>query len=413
MQRYDKLVYTRRLIYAIVVIDAVGEVIRRFLAVFSPLWRQRFPIPVPKRILLLRTEQIGDLVLTTPTFKAVREGFPHAHIAVLVQSRTAPLLKFNRDINEVISCTLPWYEREKHPIRITNPLRRAMAAIRYHWHCIKTVLQLAHQLREKRFDVAVDFGGHIYTLMVMAAARIPVRIGDPRAGGKFLLTHPVTPDDKKHEVERCLEIVSILGVNTLKPQLILNWSHEDEGHVAKLWTRLGLDENRPVIAIHPFSVEPSRCWRPENWAVVADTLVDHFGARVLFIGSAADQVAVSDIQRKMRNQSISLCGELSLLQLAALLRRCDLMIGVNSAPAHIAAAVGIPVVSVWSSAYLPEKWAPYTPKLRVVRKQVPCADCRLIKCPLPISCMDMITPDEVIAAVEEMLTRSKNMGVKG
>jgi len=91
MQRYDKLVYTRRLIYAIVVIDAVGEVIRRFLAVFSPLWRQRFPIPVPKRILLLRTEQIGDLVLTTPTFKAVREDFPHAHIAVLVQSRTAPL----------------------------------------------------------------------------------------------------------------------------------------------------------------------------------------------------------------------------------------------------------------------------------------------------------------------------------
>jgi heptosyltransferase-2 len=403
MWRYDKLVYTRRLIYAIIVIDAVGEVVRRFLAIFSPLWRQQFPVLVPKRILLLRTEYIGDLVLATPAFKAVRESFPHAHIAVLVQSRTAPLLKFNPDVNEVISCTLPWYEREKHPARIANPFKRAVATIQYHWHCIKTVFWLAHQLRERRFDVAIDLGRHIYTLILMAAAGIPVRIGDPRAGGKFLLTHPVTPDDKKHEVERCLDIVSVLGVNTQKPCLTLNWSPADEEHVIKLWTHLGLDENRPVIAIHPFSVEPSRCWRPENWAIVADALVDLFGARILFIGSTTDQMAVSDIQQKMRNQSINLCGELSLLQLAALLKRCDLMIGVNSGPAHIAAAVGIPVVSIWSSAYLPEKWAPYTPKLRLVRKQVPCADCRLIKCPLPVSCMDMITPEEVIAAVEEML----------
>ncbi len=107
----------------------------------------------------------------------------------------------------------------------------------------------------------------------------------------------------------------------------------------------------------------------------------------------------------MRYQPLNLCGELSLLQLAALLKRCDLMIGVNSAPAHIAAAVGTPVVSVWSSAYLPEKWAPYTQNLCVVRKQVPCADCRLLKCPLPVSCMDMITPEEVITAVEKMLER--------
>jgi len=410
MQRYDKLVYTRRLIYAIAVIDTVGEVVRRFLSVFSPLWRQQVPIPVPKRILLLRTEQIGDLVLATPAIKAVRESFPYAHIAVLAQSRTASLLKFNPDVNEIISCTLPWYERERHPIGIASPIKRVAATIQYHWRCLKAVFQLAHQLRRKQFDVAIDFGGHIYSLMVMATARIPVRIGDPRAGGKFLLTHPVTTDDKKHEVERCLDIVGILGVKTPKPQLTLNWSPKDEEHVTKLWTHLGLDENRPVIAIHPFSFEPSRCWRLENWAIVSDALVDRFRAQVLFIGSAADQTAVSNIQSKMRNQSISLCGKLSLLQLAALLKRCDLMIGVNSAPAHIAAAVGTPVVSVWSSAYLPEKWAPYTPNLRIVRKQVPCADCRLVKCPLPISCMDMITPEEVIAAVEGMLTRSKIWG---
>jgi ADP-heptose:LPS heptosyltransferase len=268
MRQYDKLIYTRRLIYAIVVIDLVGEIIRRFLSVFSPLWRQRCPIPNPKRILLIRTEQIGDLVLTTPAFRTVRENFPNAYIAVLVQSRTALLLKFNSDINEVISFPLPWCEREKHPIRIPNPFLRAIAAVQYHWRCLKVMFQVAHQLRRKHFDVAIDFGTHIYTILTMAIARIPVRIGDPRCGGRFLLTHWIIPDDTKHDVERCLDIVRILGAETLCPQLILNWSPEDEEYVAKLWTRLGLDESRPVIAIHPFSVEPSRCWRPENWAIV-------------------------------------------------------------------------------------------------------------------------------------------------
>lgn len=406
--KYDKLVYTRRLVIAIVLIDTVGEIIRCFLALFSPLWRQWCPIPCPERILLLRTEQIGDLVLTTPAFKVLRENFPNAYIAVLVQSRTAPLLRFNPDINEVIPCSFPWYEREKHPVRISNLIRRVMASIKYHYCCLKTILRLSHQLKQKHFDVAIDFGGHIYTLLLMALARIPVRIGDPRAGGKFLLTHWVTPDDKKHEVERCLEIIHILGINVSKnPPLTLNWSQEDEEYTAKLWDHLGLNKGRPVIVIHPISVEPARCWRLENWAIVADTLISRLGAQVIFIGSEADQASVISIQSLMRHQSLNLCGRVSLLQLAALLKRCDLMIGVNSAPAHIAAAVGTPIVSIWSSAYLPEKWAPYTPHLHLIQKQVPCADCRHIKCPLPVSCMDLITPEEVINAVEEMLAKMR------
>lgn len=402
--KYDKLVYTRRLIGVILVIDILGEVLRRLLAITFAFWRQWKPLPQePKRILVLRTEQIGDLVLSLPSFQALRKRFPDAYIAVLVQPVTASLLKFNPHVNEIIACKLPWYERRSHPARIKHPVKRVFASIAYHWRCLTTAISLGRQLSRYQFDVAVDLGGHIYSLLLMVMTKTPVRIGSPISGGKFLLTHWVLPEDRKHEVERCLDIVGLLGAQTSEPQLSLSWAPEDEVFVNEKLLEAGIQNERLLVAIHPFSVAPSKNWNVKAWAKVADWLVQQAKATVIFIGSAEDREKVDAIRQQMQKNAFNLCGQFSLLQLAALLGRCDLVIGVDSAPAHIAAAVGTPVISVWSSAYLPEKWAPRSPQIWVIRKQVPCADCRLEVCPKPVSCMDMITPEEVIAAAKEML----------
>lgn len=402
--RYDKLVYTRRLARIILPIDILGEVLRRLLAIPFAFWRQWKPLPQePKRILVLRTEQIGDLVLSLPSFQALRKRFPDAYIAVLVQPVTAPLLKFNPHINEIIACKLPWSERKSHPTRVKHPVKRVFASIAYHWRCLTTAISLGRRLSRYQFDVAIDLGDHIYSLLLTAMTKAPVRIGSPITGGRFLLTHWVFPEDKKHEVERCLDIIGLLGVQTEKPQLSLSWAPEDEIFVNEKLLQMGIQNEGLLVAIHPFSVEPSRNWNVKAWAKVADWLAQQTKATVIFLGSAEDKEKVETIQRQMQGNAFNLCGQFSLLQLAALLSRCDLMIGVNSAPAHIAAAVGTPVISVWSSAYLPEKWAPHSPQISVIHKQVPCADCRLEVCPKPVSCMDMITPEEVISAAEQKL----------
>jgi ADP-heptose:LPS heptosyltransferase len=407
VQRYDKVVYTRGLITAIWLVDAVGNIVRQILAFFSPFWRQGQPFLPPRRLLVLRTEQIGDVLLTTPALRALRESFPDAYIAALVQKMTAPLLQTNPHLDEVIACSLPWCDRDRHPIQIRHPLRRRLASIGYHWRCLKTAMQVGAQLRKRRFDVAISFGGHPYDLLLIAIAGCPVRIASPVTGGAFLLTHMTFPDEGRHEVERCLDIVALIGAQATDRRLVLRWTPDDEAVVTRKLQEHGIKEKDFLVAIHSFSVEPSRNWRVDCWASVAQALIRKWGATVLFVGSSKDREKVAEIQRVMGSPSVNLCGELSLLQLGALFERCALMIGVDSAPAHIAAAVGTPVVSVWSSAYRPEKWAPPAPVRRIVAKSVPCADCRLMTCPLPVSCMDMITPEEVIAAVEEVLSHCR------
>ncbi len=405
-KRYDKLVYTRGLARTLWLVDTVGETLRRVLALLSPFWRQGQHIPEPARILVVRTEQIGDMILTTPALRALRARFPTAHIALLAQKVVAPVLQCNPDINEVIAVSIPWAERQMHPGKIPNPLKRRVAMLQYHWRCLKSAWHLGKALQQRRFDVAVDLGGHIYNLLVMALAKVPVRIGSPTAGGRFLLTHSIFPRDDLHEIDRCLAIVSLLGAKVQETIPSIAWTAADERTVDELLQQHNINAAEDLlVAIHPFSVEPSRSWSVHKWAKVADALVRHFNAKVLFIGSASEREKVAAIQAQMTEQAINLCGALSLLQVAALFKRCALMIGVNSAPAHLAAAVDTPLVSVWSAAYLQKKWAPRARCLHIVHKEVPCADCRLTVCPKPVSCMDLITPEEVIAAADTMLQR--------
>lgn len=385
------------------VTDAIGELGRKILALVSPFWRQGYPFPEPKRILAIRCDYIGDLLMTTPALRALRQRFPKAHITVLAQPSSSMILRLNPDIDEVIPFLPKWLDRHQTlPHNEANPLRRWIGLLAWHWHCLKAAYDAGRRLRTYQFDMAIDFRGEPRHALMMAAAKIPVRVGCANGGWAFLLTHPVLSNEDVHEIDRCLGIVKSLGANTNDRKPFLACTPEDETAIRTKLYQFGVNDDEVLVVIHPCAGSSDREWQAASWAKVADSLIRQ-GIKVALNGVASERHKIEAIKAHMKEKAIDLCGQLTLPQLIALLKRCDLLLTVNSGPMHIAAVVGTPLVVVWSSSWRVENWGPYGDRHIIIRKQVPCENCWLKACPKPVSCMDMIKPEEVIEAAEQKL----------
>ncbi len=388
--------------------DFVGEGIRRLLSCFSDFWKQGKAFPEPNRILIIRCDYIGDLLLTTPALLALRRRFPNAHITVLAQPAATPILRANPNIEEVISLLPVWLDRNQTlPYHDPKPLRRWLGIITWHWRCCKAAYEVGKQLRARQFDLAIDFRGDPRHALLMAAAKIPVRIGCANGGWAFLLTHPVPSNEDAHEIDRCLGIIQVLGADTEDRKPFLKCFREDELSVREKLRHQGVTDEDLLVVIHPSAGDRAREWNAKAWAKVADALIHGEEVKVVLNGTAGERPKIEAIKTYMREKAIDLCGQLTLSELISLLKRCDLLLTVNSGPMHIAAVLGTPMVVVWAASWRVQNWGPYGHNHIIIQKQVPCANCWLAKCPKPISCMDMIEPEEVIDAAIKKLQEIK------
>jgi ADP-heptose:LPS heptosyltransferase len=161
------------------------------------------------------------------------------------------------------------------------------------------------------------------------------------------------------------------------------------------------------VAIHPGAGGPLRQWKPQRFGRIARRLATDLGAAVLLIGGPGDKGLVDQVVGHMEVSPAFQSTGLSLLETAALIRRCDLFIGNDSAPAHMAAAVGTAGLTLFGPTW-PHMWRPLSPAGRVLYKEVPCRACRQERCLRPEqSCMDMIGVEEVWQTVKEMLLAKK------
>ncbi|RMD92200.1 MAG: glycosyltransferase family 9 protein [Calditrichaeota bacterium] len=337
---------------------------------------------IPEKVLIVRTDRLGDVILSTPVTTAFKQTFPGVKISMLANSRWMPLLQTHEDIDELIS------DNQENSTKL------------------KPVVQLAGEIRSRAFDVAVVLHPTFRLALVLYIASVPVRLGSGYRWYSFLFNRRHFEHRKfsqKHELEYNLSLVETLGVRL--DQIRFRF------HLPEKLNRLTesfIQKQKPVIVIHPGSGKSARNWRPQCYGHLAKICMERLGATVLITGTRDEHGLVKIVQNICGHRAISLCGRLTILQLAALLQQADLLITNSTGPLHLATALGTPVIGLYAPlpACHPQRWGPYGQGENVIMARQACHRCIKSKS-IYCSCMDEITVQHVFEKVCHILNSKK------
>jgi len=363
------------------------------------LGRTRQESTETQKILLIRPDHLGDVLFTTPALRLLRSTFPQASITYMVGEWSKEIVKNNPNIDEIITCPFPWFTRQ--------PKRSPVAPY-------LLLLREARCLRTYDFDLAInlrfDFS---WGAMLAYYAGIPQRVGFNIRECKPFLSRaiPYLPD--RHEVEQNLLLVrECIGAemgNTAPDGTALEFRTTPDDEAFAESRLASILCQRPIIAIHPGAGAAAKLWTSEGFAQVADTLAQRYGARIILTGSAAEQSLVQEVAGQMINSPL-IITDATLSQLAAVFRRCDLAIGVDSGAMHLAVAMGTPSVHLYGPVS-DSAFGPWGDKARhvVVKSDLPCIPCnRLDYEPQELDehlCVRAIPAEQVLAAAEKVLAK--------
>lgn len=288
-------------------------------------WLKFLPLKKPRRILLIRLEHVGDVLLTTPAFRALRRRFPGARIDVLVRDFASGVLKGNRNVDRVIVWNAPW---------LSNLGKRDS------W---SDCLRVVKALRRERYDLAVDFHGDPRNILL---ARLVARYvaGFGIRGFGFLL-NKVVPYGNVHAIDRNLLLAKSLGADVSDRNMELELSKADIDYARNL-----LKGRKRLVCISPGSGRVEKNWIVDRWARLANILIEKHGVSIVFTGSRKDSELVRSISRmvRCREKIFNLCGNTTITQLGAVIRRCSLVIGPDSGTIHVARAMNTPLIGLYT-----------------------------------------------------------------
>ncbi len=330
------------------------------------------------RILVMKISASGDVVLATPSIRALRQRFPRAHITVLVGRENRDLLNRCPYLDD-----LAVFDRSRDGT-------------------LSGLLRLGRRLRAAEVDLVVDFQNSRISHWLGWLSGAPQRYGYAGRRWSGLLTHrAVHPSGPMPPVEHQLRLLQLLGIQGAPDHLELWPGPSDERGVDNLLGQAWIAESQPLVAVHPGAGWASKRWPEERYAELVDRLAAEAKARVVLTGSEEDRPLCGRIQQKAQSKPVVAAGQTTLNEMAALLRRCRVFIGGDTAPLHIAAAVGTPLVAIFGPTD-PARHLPPSPQLRLLRSEIPCSPCYRARCPRPgsgrMECMRLITVDEVAGA---------------
>ncbi len=404
-----------------------------------------------KRVLAIRLDNLGDVLVTTPALHAIKTSLPAATLTLLASPVGAQVARLNPDLDDVIIYQAPWMDP---------------------WHKLPQDSQREQQviatIRERRFDGAIIFTSFRQSPLPAAylcyLADIPLRVASSIDGPGSLLTTrhknpPITsdkggiasqlpqggiaereqlhkndetsrsgfqvPERMMHEVERGLDLVAAIGLTTEDLDLVLHVPADARTRIDDLLASYHVDipddrkkcrgdpcgrpaRGRPaLIVVHPGCSMPARTYPWEMYVEVVDLLVEQLGATVFLTGAEDEQELVERIlshaQEGNRRAVHSLAGVLSFPALCALIEAADLVITNNTGPMHISAAVKTPVVALFALTNPPEQWGPWHVPHRLLNVDVPCRICYSRVCPYQHECLRLVSPSMVVDAASGLL----------
>ncbi|MEK7728684.1 MAG: lipopolysaccharide heptosyltransferase II [candidate division KSB1 bacterium] len=363
-----------------------------------------------KKLLLLQTAFIGDVILATPLAQAAHEIFAPCEVHFMVIPGAANLLEQNPHIQRV------WvYDK-----------RGKQRGLRGLW-------QLSRQLRAERFDLALVPHRSLRSALLVWLARIPVRVGFHRSAGAFLFNQKIAYEEK-HEVERNLDLLRgfapqffvqhvaqasfpagkmpalqqrdlALVASSFKPAI--HWNENDEARVALLTKESAA--TRDWIALAPGSVWATKRWPKEKFAALTRKLSAETGAVIFLLGGKEDAALCEQIKDESGANCINTAGLLSLRESAALLNRCAVLVSNDSAPTHLGVSTNCRVIAIFGPTVPRFGFAPFGEGHQIIERDLPCRPCSAHgshTCPIGThACMQEIEVEKVFQSVVAMLPK--------
>ena len=340
-----------------------------------------------KKVLITRTDRIGDVVLSTPVFISLKKSFPSVSISVLVRPYTKEIVTDNPNLDEVII-----YDPEGEHKTIGG------------------LLKLAKEIEKKNFDTALilflDFKVGLLTYL----SKIPKRIGPGTKLAQIFLTDRIKQHRSKvdkHETDYNLELAEILGAKPIR-QSEIYIPYEITKNIDNFFSLIVNRQSsisNPIVGIHPGSGGSARNWKPERYAELADKIIDKTGAVIFVTGSPAEDELLDRLVSIIKGKAFKYISYGGLKELAAVIERFNVLVGPSTGPIHIATAVGTPVVSIYCPIFVcqPKRWGPIGKNDIAIVPDVPfCERCVFEDCKY-YDCMDRISVDRVFEEVEKRL----------
>ncbi len=347
-----------------------------------------------KRILCVRLDRLGDILMTTPAIHALRTSYPDRHITLLTSRVGAQAAPFLSDVDDVIAYDAPWHG--------LSPSSSPDAD-----------LAMQQTLRSHRFDAAAIFT--VYSQSALPAAMlcylagIPRRLAHCRENPYGLLTdwacETEPHDGVRHEVERQLALVAKVGATSADTRMRLTVSPQARRTLLLRLAALGIAPHDPWFVIHPGASAAARRYPPDRFGAVAEHLARAGSWPILLTGSAEESSLVREViesaDSSIRARLHDLSGVLTMGEFAALIERTAVLVTNNSGPVHLASALATPVVDLY--ALTNPQHTPWQTAQRVLFRDVDCRWCYRGVCPAGHhGCLLGVPPAEVAAAALEL-----------
>ena len=343
----------------------------------------RKPLPkdfIPKRILVVKLDHLGDVILATPVFSNLRQAYPNAELHALTGTWSRVVSERHPDVKTVFDYNSPAF------------CRAGQATSR------KQTFQLYQELRRQKYDLMIELRGDPRTAGFALLRLTPYRLN--RATLQIKNKFGLAQFSGTHETTRNLDVLKHAGIPTPIQNATFSVTTEDEKWASDFLMSHGIGKQFPLVAIHPGSPIPLKRWFPERYAELADWLIAQRRAQILFVGVRDEVPIVTEIQKRMQGTSVNIAGETTLTQLASILHTCNVFIGNDSGPMHLAAAVGTPTIGLYGPGD-PTRFAPIGIACQTIRGTIECPPCVGTTCRFgKDGCMSEIRVTDVIQVLE-------------
>lgn len=341
-----------------------------------------------KRFLVSRTDKLGDVILSLPVVNALRRKFPDSRIFFLARNYTREILECCPHIDKIITID--------DQTGIRKPLR-----------------SLALEMKQHRLEYAVILYPGLYTAVAALLANIPERIGSGFRWYSFLFTKRVYEHRKtcqKHEAEYNLGLLHSFNVNYNDISFDIDVPGKESETVAGILNDNGISGADTLIIIHPGSRGSSLDWNPDNIPPLIELIQAKTGAKIVLTGTQAEKEVLNNIVGQCRQKPVIFEKQLTLKELAALLKRADLFIANSTGPLHLANALGTEVIGIYPD-IIPlnsVRWGPYGRDDSIITPDVPDGVKRNKNDYIKHHIMDTIKPEAVYLHVEKKINQIVN-----
>ncbi|MFH1282073.1 MAG: glycosyltransferase family 9 protein [bacterium] len=327
-------------------------------------------IGIPKRILIIQIKQVGDVLLTTPVIKALRDEFPSAEIDFLVNKNSSQILLNNHNLNKILV-----YDDRNALMNIIN-------------------------VRNRKYDWVLDFLGNPRSAILAFLSGARVKAGFAHNWRAILYNVKVKPQKgPRYVVDFKLDILRYMGISCPNKGLELYLSDEERRKIKDYLKSINISENDFIVSLSPTSRRPARRWKPEYYAKLGEMLMDRFGAKLFLLWGPGEEYQIEEVL-KHTSKKFHVIPKFTLRELAAFIEVTKFMVANCNGPKHISEALKIPNIVIYGPTE-PSSWSLVATWSKWIRAEgIDCVECGLQICNRDMRCMNQLLPDKVMEFFE-------------